>query len=1599
LGKTTELETAYENAKGNGHMTSLVRLRNVPTIDDLRRELREGQAAWADQDAAWYIFIDGLDETPASGPEIQSWLLSVFRDIAARAGDGRELPRLRLTCRSADWPDRFEEDLATIWGEDRTGVLQLTPLTEQDVRLAAASWPSDQQEHFITSLTTQGLWSLATSPVTLNMLKQVFATFGGKLPSGLVDTYRRALLALVEDRRRSATPRPAPEYLTPIELLRLLGRIATVSILSGKPIIWSGLYADPVPPDAVPVTDLAGGIELGLPQPLNADERALRQALRSAAFLSDGPNRLAWLHQSFVEFLAADYLAQTVFDSTRLRELLFVEEDGNYRVRPQLREVAAWLAGMNDRFRNQLIQSDPDLLLRSDVASADVSFKFDLVSEVLARLENGELLDAWNDPRVDYARLEYPGIYDVLGPHIRNPKGSIVARRAAITMARDCVVFDAKLDLLAVAIDLSDAISIRAAAVIALGAIGDEETLRQLKPLIHTELATDPQDEIRGAALRVLWPKYLSDSELFDSLNAPRDNHLLGWYKSFIYQLKFQQITRNGSVIALQWLQQLPADQDHLITFRTLIVNVLVAAWANADDPSVLGAFADVLCMATRDYNTAIASTDLSDFQSVYDQSSQTLRRGLAVQIAMRAQNQEHAVRTIMHGPLRLITVSDLQWILPDLDTGSSPIPEAVLIDMIVRVIHVRDIEEISFLWDYANRNAALAETLQRLFTTDLQSVTAEWAKRDHERKQEAARQPPRTPARHAQLDELLKLCEQDPGTWWRVNFVLLMSDTPAGNELTGDLTASPGWAEADSKERHEIVRTAFRYLTEYSLEDFGWIGSNTILRPAAAGYRALRLLYSENRDQFDKVPVGAWSNWVGAIIWFPNNDDREERGIRREIAIAARDRVPDRFKQTLDLTLSRADSILDIAEVIDSCFDSDVGGILWKAILEYKLNIYSRERLLEILIKRGYQPALDWIIETLAAERSDTVETAVPDPLTIYGPAVWFVSSPEEAWPLVWQRRLTNPDHAHAIWLRIAENRLTELAFLSKLTPDQLGQLYRWLGEKYPEEQHRLASGFLSAEDQLRMMRANVIERLGRIATDEAISVISRLRVELPNDPWIPWQLKAAREARRLANWRRAEPREILRQLGIDVAVYGSRAQSIVAAAMEPSAERVGKTDETILQLPNALDAPETGHAPPPSILRPTLNFLLVATEWRSAHGGVSTFNRDLAIALRQRGHIVTCLFPEISISDQNLALAAGVQLASVAQPVGYGKEELLDVCIGVPLDGSQPDYIIGHDHITGRAALRIRNEFLRSSKYIHILHTLPSESDRYKGGRSTTESIRHGDEKRERQKELCRHADGIIAIGPKVADYAHDLVSDCRERIVSLIPGLNPTYLSQTISKPDEHGINVLWIGRLDDPELKGIDIALQIAASLQSQRFPLGRRLKLVIRGANLDNNQIDSLMPDNLDKKSVDWRSFSANEGDILDDLRSASCLIMPSQTEAFGLVAHEAIAMGVPVIVSSYSGIGMFLLQHQSQSFSGIAMANGTVLDVYDDPMKTASEWAPELERRLQDRTTSFAQANALRDALAPIASWKVALDALEGHCEKIALLSAAKPAD
>jgi glycosyltransferase involved in cell wall biosynthesis len=53
-------------------------------------------------------------------------------------------------------------------------------------------------------------------------------------------------------------------------------------------------------------------------------------------------------------------------------------------------------------------------------------------------------------------------------------------------------------------------------------------------------------------------------------------------------------------------------------------------------------------------------------------------------------------------------------------------------------------------------------------------------------------------------------------------------------------------------------------------------------------------------------------------------------------------------------------------------------------------------------------------------------------------------------------------------------------------------------------------------------------------------------------------------------------------------------------------------------------------------------------------------------------------------------------------------------------------------------------------------------------------------------------------------------------------------------------------------------------------------------------------------------------FTQDRDELFDELKAASVCIMPSWHEGFGLVAWEAIAAGVPLIVAVKSGVYKFL---------------------------------------------------------------------------------------
>ena len=146
--------------------------------------------------------------------------------------------------------------------------------------------------------------------------------------------------------------------------------------------------------------------------------------------------------------------------------------------------------------------------------------------------------------------------------------------------------------------------------------------------------------------------------------------------------------------------------------------------------------------------------------------------------------------------------------------------------------------------------------------------------------------------------------------------------------------------------------------------------------------------------------------------------------------------------------------------------------------------------------------------------------------------------------------------------------------------------------------------------------------------------------------------------------------------------------------------------TDIDEKRVSQALTEEITGHGP---------MVLLVATEWFSLHGGLSTFNRELCCGLATVGARVYCYVPHCSQEEKESATSVGVTLVAARNLPGATELELM---AQRPIDAGQffPDIIIGHDRITGVAARLLATNYYERAKLVTFIHTSPSEIEWHK-------------------------------------------------------------------------------------------------------------------------------------------------------------------------------------------------------------------------------------------------------------------------------------------
>ncbi|XP_074610423.1 uncharacterized protein LOC141864545 isoform X2 [Acropora palmata] len=382
-------------------------------------------------------------------------------------------------------------------------------------------------------------------------------------------------------------------------------------------------------------------------------------------------------------------------------------------------------------------------------------------------------------------------------------------------------------------------------------------------------------------------------------------------------------------------------------------------------------------------------------------------------------------------------------------------------------------------------------------------------------------------------------------------------------------------------------------------------------------------------------------------------------------------------------------------------------------------------------------------------------------------------------------------------------------------------------------------------------------------------------------------------------------------------------------------------------------------------------LYITLLASEWNSLGGGLSTLNREFAIHLAQQTNVrVSLLVPEGACNDRDKREGQffDINVVEAKQLPGY---EPLD-WLGIPPEGHRMDVVVGHGVKLGRQVHFIkRDQQFRNCKWVHTVHTAPEDLGKYKDYKNP---ISRGEQKHWDEIGLCKCADLVVAVGPRLEKAYFSYLQGCKKRedIFGLTPGLFDREFGNIVQMPKTENDNyfkVLLCGRGDneDFELKGYDIAVKAFADPRLK----GKSYQLVFVGApdGMQDEVRKRLLNHGITEKQLTVRKFVPCRSGIKELLCEVDLAIMPSKSEGFGLVALEALSAGLPVLVGSNSGF--------ASAIRDLPLGEWSIVDS-DDPAK----WAKAIERVCVRHGVCLEENQILRERYGKKYVWKTQCNAL-----------------
>jgi len=414
----------------------------------------------------------------------------------------------------------------------------------------------------------------------------------------------------------------------------------------------------------------------------------------------------------------------------------------------------------------------------------------------------------------------------------------------------------------------------------------------------------------------------------------------------------------------------------------------------------------------------------------------------------------------------------------------------------------------------------------------------------------------------------------------------------------------------------------------------------------------------------------------------------------------------------------------------------------------------------------------------------------------------------------------------------------------------------------------------------------------------------------------------------------------------------------------------------------------------------------LFLIDSWSSTAGGIQTVNRELCLAVAayckdsiHHPFDVVCICKDCSQAEQKDAIRCGVNLLKAdieesTQEIG-ADDRILANLFHSSMENTDVICVVGHAKFTGQAAIKVRNRHFPHAKVVTTYQMDIDETEEFKKEIEAlptseySEFLRKWDERRKLECTIASLADIVFAIGPRLERSIKDALNARRkdsEKVRSLLCGIweNVEPRKQPPEVP-----TFVFIGRVEHPKLKGVDLFVKAAGEVvrrwerewQHQDQDI-HEPKFIIRGLPSDPTKAMPIIQElkALAKSAagqeflIIWKPYDSDESNLVEDILSASAVVMPSRAEGFGLVAFEAVSYGVPIVVAKQSGVAEVLENYcGKEGYTPKFIVNTRLQE--DDAVEHLADalaffvWRPESGRNL---------ARNLRNELIKHCSWSAA---------------------